>query len=103
MVSFQGQRYLLSGGSTGWTKTEDIETSFTGYINSIYKSNGVVFAIILARMLLFSEARFCWWEVGDNGENARPAGREGLEVLEQPWPNCSTGELLARMEQDVSL
>jgi phage portal protein BeeE len=103
MVSFQGQRYLLSGGSTGWTKTEDIETSFTGYINSIYKSNGVVFAIILARMLLFSEARFCWWEVGDNGENARTAGREGLEVLEQPWPNCSTGELLARMEQDVSL
>ena len=100
--AFAGNRYLLGGG-TGWTKTEDIETSFTGYINSIYKSNGVVFAIILARMLLFSEARFCWFDIADNGEDGRPAGRDGLDVIERPWPNGSTGELLSRMEQDVSL
>jgi phage portal protein BeeE len=98
--AYGGYRYL---GSPGWTKTEDIETSFTGYINGLYKSNGIVFAIVLARMLLFTEARFCWFEVGDNGENGRPKGRDGLELLEQPWPNCGTGELLARMEQDVSL
>jgi phage portal protein BeeE len=98
--AYGGYRYL---GSPGWTKTEDIETSFTGYINGLYKSNGIVFAIVLARMLLFTEARFCWFEVGDNGENGRPKGRDGLELLESPWPNCGTGELLARMEQDVSL
>jgi 8-oxo-dGTP pyrophosphatase MutT (NUDIX family)/phage portal protein BeeE len=102
-LAFAGNRYLLSGGSTGWTKTEDLETSFTGYINSLYKSNGIVFAIILARMLLFTEARFCWFDVNDNGEDGRPAGRGGLEVLERPWPNGGTAELLARMEQDVSL
>ena len=102
-VAFQGQRYILSGGSSGWTKTEDIEHSFTSYIGGLYKTNGIVFAIILARMLLFTEARFCWFEINDNGEDGRPKGRKGLEVLERPWPNCGTGELLARMEQDVSL
>lgn len=101
--AFNGQRYLLSGGSTGWSRTEDLETSFTSYISSLYKSNGIVFAIILARMLLFTEARFAWFEINENGEDGRPKGRDGLEVLETPWPNCGTGELLARMEQDVSL
>jgi phage portal protein BeeE len=102
-VAFNGQRYLLSGGSGGWSKTEDLEHSFTSYVTNLYKSNGVVFAITLARLLLFAEARFCWFEIQENGEDGRPKGRSGLEVLERPWPNCGTGELLARMEQDVTL
>lgn len=101
--AFQGQRYTLAGSSGGWSKTEDIEHSFSSYVSSFYKSNGIVFSIILARMLLFTEARFCWFDVGDNGEDGKAAGRQGLEVLERPWPNAGTGELLARMEQDVSL
>lgn len=91
------------GGSSAWSKTEDVETSFTGYVQSIYKSNGPIFAVILARMLLFTEARFCWFEVNDDGENGLPAGRAGLGALEAPWHNAGTAELLARMEQDVSL
>lgn len=82
--------------------TEDIETSFAAYVQQAYKRNGVVFAVVLARMLLFSEARFMWQRL----ERGRPgdlfSNRE-LEVLERPWPNGTTGELLARMEQDVSM
>jgi phage portal protein BeeE len=102
-LAYNGHRYLLSGGSAGYNKTEDIETSFSGYISGLYKSNGIVFAIILARMLLFCEARFAWFEINENGEDGKPKGRGGLDVLERPWPNGGTGELLARMEQDVSL
>jgi hypothetical protein len=102
-LAYNGHRYLLSGGSAGYNKTEDIETSFSGYISGLYKSNGIVFAIILARMLLFCEARFAWFEINENGEDGKPKGRDGLDVLERPWPNGGTGELLARMEQDVSL
>jgi hypothetical protein len=101
-LAYNGHRYLLSGGSAGYNKTEDIETSFSGYISGLYKSNGIVFAIILARMLLFCEARFAWFEINENGEDGTPKGRGGLDVLERPWPNGGTGELLARMEQDVS-
>lgn len=93
----------LLGGTAAWSRTEDLETNFTGYISSIYKANGPIFAIILSRMMLFTEAVFCWWEIGDNGDLGLPAGRKGLGPLEKPWPRAGTGELLARMEQDVSL
>lgn len=89
----------------GWShssKVEDVENSFTGYINGAYKSNGVVFAAVEARRLLFTEARFQFQRL----ENGRPGdlfGSPELELLENPWPNGTTGELLARMEQDVSL
>jgi phage portal protein BeeE len=93
----------LLGGSSSWQRTEDLETPFSGYIQQIYKANGPIFAIILSRMLLFTEAVFCWWEIGENGDLGLPAGRAGLAPLERPWPNAGTAELLARMEQDVSL
>lgn len=100
---------LLGGyGSSSRTRdgkpTEDIQNSFTGYVNGAYKSNGPIFAIILSRLLLFSEARFQWRRLkGDNGRPGDLFGTTALSVLEKPWPNGTTGELLARMEQDVSL
>lgn len=64
-----------------------------------YQTNGVVFACILARMLLFSEARFKFQSLTDG----HLYGNDSLRLLEYPWPNGTSGELLARMEQDVSL
>ncbi|HPZ51067.1 MAG TPA: hypothetical protein PLA44_14540, partial [Propionibacteriaceae bacterium] len=42
----------------GASNTESIGNSFEGYVQQGYKTNGVIFAVILARMLLFTEARF---------------------------------------------
>lgn len=81
---------------------EEIENNFTGYVYGAYKSDGVVFAVILARMLLFSEARFQWQRMS-GGRPGDLFGTQDLGILEYPWPNGTTGELLARMEQDVSL
>jgi hypothetical protein len=103
VFGFNGIQYVVRPGQSPDAKVEDIDNSFAEYVQEAYKASGPIFAVILARMLLFSEARFCWFEVGDNGEDGRPAGREGLELLENPWPNAGTGELLARAEQDVSL
>jgi phage portal protein BeeE len=83
-------------------KVEDVENSFTGYAYAAYKANGVVFATILARLLLFTEARFQWQRL-DNGRPGDLFGTQDLRILEKPWPNGTTGELLARMEQDASL
>jgi phage portal protein BeeE len=99
--SFNGHSYPLVGLSAS-SDREDIENSFTGYVQGVYKSNGVVFAVVLARMLLFAEARFQWQQM----RGGRPGdlfGTDTLSILERPWPNGTTGELLARMEQDVSL
>lgn len=78
---------------------EDIENSFTGYVNGAYKRNGVIFAIILSRLLLFTEARFCFRD----SSGKLTTDPRALALLRRPWPNGTTGELLARMEQDVSL
>jgi HK97 family phage portal protein len=67
-----------------------------------YEANAVVFGAILARLMLFSEAEFKFRRLRDKslfGTNDPDA----LRVLEYPWPNGTTGELLARMIQDVDL
>lgn len=82
-------------------KVEQLETSFEGYVQGAYKSNGVIFATSLARSLLFSEARFQFQRL----EGGRPTalwGDRALDLLEAPWPGGTTGDLLTRMEQDVT-
>jgi phage portal protein BeeE len=60
--------------------------------------NGVVFACIAARAAIFSEARFQFQSTVDK----HLFGTTDLGLLEYPWPNATAGELLARLEQDVS-
>jgi phage portal protein BeeE len=82
-------------------KVETLETSFVGYVQGAYKSNGVIFATSLSRMALFAEARFQFQHL----EGGRPTslwGDRALEILETPWPGGTTGDLLSRMEQDVT-
>lgn len=81
---------------------EEIEDNFSGLINGAYKRNGIVFACMLARQLLFSEARFQFQEM----RGGRPGdlfGNESLSILEHPWPGATTGDLLARAIQDADL
>jgi phage portal protein BeeE len=101
MMTYQGMNYQLGGTSTS-VDTESIENSFVGYINSLYKTNGIVFACMEARRSVFSEARFQFQRI----KNGRPGdlfGSPALSLLEYPWPNGTTGELLSRAIQDVDL
>lgn len=101
MMSFQGLNYAAGGSSTS-VDVEEIENNFTAYVNSIYKSNGIVFALMEARRSVFSEARFQFQRI----RNGRPGdlfGSPALDLLEYPWPNGTTGELLSRAIQDVDL
>lgn len=99
---FDDQRLPLL---TSWGLTPDrepIPNDFEGYVTGVYQSNGVVFACITARQLVFSEATFQWREKR-NGRPGALFGNRELALLERPWPGGTTGELLARMEADVSL
>lgn len=88
-------------GSWGGSR-EEVENSFEGYVSHAYKRNGIVFACIQARARAFSEARF-QYQSFESGRPGRLFGDASLGLLEEPWPNGTTGELLVRMEQDVSL
>lgn len=101
--AFNGVVYPLSyGGSQDWAKTEDIGNSFVAYCQQLYKECGVVYAVMAARRLLFKQARIVW-QGFDEGVESKDFWTPELEVFRRPWPNGTTGELLSRMDQDVSL
>lgn len=82
-------------------KNETIDGDFESIVERAYKRGGIVFACVAARLFVFSEARFAWRKF-DEGRPADLFGDSSLGILERPWQNGTTGELLARMEQDVS-
>lgn len=103
MFSYAGNTYggfpaqSLAGGPP-----KEISQTFQGYIQQVYKSNGVVFACMATRALLFSEARFQFRQMR-NGKPGDLFGTQALQILEQPWVNGTTGDLLTRAIQDVDL
>lgn len=101
-VMFGGHKYPLFGGYTGGPKRTGIENDFAGYVGGAYKGNGIVFACMNARARVFSEVRFAFQEM----ERGRPGELDSpprLRILEKPWPNGGTRELLLRAIQDVDL
>lgn len=91
MFSFNGINYTLGGSS------EEIGSGFTSLARAAYKANGVVFACMLVRQSVFSEARFQYRRL----RAGRPGGLFGderLRILEEPFgPGSTTGDLLSRM------
>ena len=81
---------------------EAIPNNFVGYVQAAYKTNGIVFACLLARRSLFSQGRFQYRRLR-NGKPGDLWGDEKLAKLERPWPGAKTSALLARMEDDDSL
>jgi HK97 family phage portal protein len=79
--------------------SEPILPVFRSFAEAGYGGNAVVFGVILARMSLFTEATFKFRDLASKKLYGTPA----LEPLENPWPGATTGEMFARMEQDVSL
>lgn len=79
--------------------TEAMLPTFSAYASDGYSANGVVFAVILARLMLFSEAEFAFEDLATGKQFTTSA----LAPLQNPWDGGTTGELLARMEQDDSL
>jgi phage portal protein BeeE len=81
---------------------EYIAADFMGFINGAFKTNGAIFACMLCRALLFSEARFIFQRM-NNGRPGLLFGTRDLELLENPWPNATTGDLLTKAIIDVDL
>lgn len=97
----QLQGFMTFGARQVGTR-ETIDADFISICQKAYKQSGPVFTCIMARGLTFSEARFQFQEL----KGGRPGllfGSQDLLLLENPWTNATTGELLWRMEQMASL
>lgn len=89
---------MFAATSYGDTNNERILPEYRNALIA-YQNSGVVFGVILARLSLFTEAEFKFQRRSDKGL----FGTSALDILENPWPGATTADLLARMEQDVSL
>jgi phage portal protein BeeE len=70
-------------------------------VQETYRRNGPVFALILARLQVFSQARFQWTRA-TSGNPRDFFGSSDLTILEFPWPGGTTQQLLGIMEVDAS-
>lgn len=102
MLTSGNFQFPVVGAGNGMAM-EKIENSFVGYVRQIYKSNGVIAAAMLARLMIFSEGRYAWQRLNKDGRPGDLFADSEMDLLETPWPNGTLGELLARMIQDVDL
>jgi hypothetical protein len=81
---------------------ETIKGGFEGYVRGAYESSGIVAAVELIRLSVFSEARFMYRRLirGRPGELHSTAS---LNILHRPSPGKTTGDLLARAILDVDM
>jgi phage portal protein BeeE len=99
---FNGILYSLLGVQTMPGSAESIEGNFEGLVQGAMKSNGIVWACMLARAAVFSGGRF-QWQTFDRGQPGPLFGTTELSILERPDRGQTTQDLLARMSFDVDL
>jgi hypothetical protein len=95
----------LSGGIQQTLKgpaTEMAPNDFRGLATQAYAANGIVFACMLVRMLVFSSIRFRWRSI-NNGKPSDMFGTPELRILERPWVGGNTQDMLLRIIQDADL
>lgn len=96
--AFGGNQYSLPVMTTQPGKKQDpIPAEFLGFVQA-FADNAVVHSVVMARARLFTEARFIW----KNNLTGKLFGNESLRLLEEPWPNGTTGDLLMLAELSAS-
>lgn len=87
---FAGTQYIVPGGNL--TELTALQA----------QRDPIVWACITARLLVFSEISFAFqgWRAGRPG---KLFGNPDLSILDKPWPQATSVDLLARMEVDASL
>src|SRR4030095_9247570 len=81
---------------------EEIPQSYAGFASQAYKGNGVVFACMAVRQMVFQQARFKFRSF-NNGRPGPLFGTPSLGILETPMSGYTTADLLATAIMDADL
>jgi phage portal protein BeeE len=104
--SYNGVFY--STGSSGLVqslagnKASEITNTLPSYTAALQQTPPA-FAAQMVRALVLSQARFRFRNKATSKSPRRIFGTSALALLEQPWPNGTTGELVSRMEWHAGL
>jgi HK97 family phage portal protein len=78
---------------------ERIVQTYVGYSLYGFAANSVVFSCVQARMDHLAQAQFKFQDL----KTGKLFGTPELQILETPWPNGTTSDLVANMEQHDSV
>lgn len=96
VMIFNNNSYPLGAyGGSASEDHEDVPNDFQSYVAQAYKGSGAVFAGMEAWRLAFCEVRFQYQKMVQ-GRPGKLFGVPALELLEEPWENAFTADLLAR-------
>jgi HK97 family phage portal protein len=99
-VGYQGTPVEMTGGPA----QERTEANFEGFVQQGLKGNSIIWACERLRTKVFCQIRFMWQEMNDRRPGALTGGVETrLELLDEPWPNGTTADLLARVRLHADL
>lgn len=101
---FQGNQYVpaITQSYGNPQLVEQVRPDFASYAQSLYASNGIVFALMAVRQLAFSQVRM-QWQRWDKGRPTDLYSSQDLRVFEAPWAGGTTQDLLAKMITDADL
>lgn len=103
VMIFGNNSYPLGGfGASASEDHEDVPNDFESYVSQAYKGSGAVFAGMEAWRLAFCEIRFQYQRMV-KGRPGALYGVPALGLLENPWDNAFTADLLARAINHVHL
>ncbi len=97
-MGYAGSVYPLQLSAATWKKNEEIAQTLPAYFESPRRSPPA-FAAQMVRSSTMGQARMVWQNRRDQHTFRTPA----LELVERPWINGTTGQLLSRMEWHVGL
>jgi phage portal protein BeeE len=101
---YGGMSYPISGPNTsyGLNQAQEIERSLPGFAAALRRCPPA-FAAQMVRSMVISQARFTFRSLPSSATPRRTFGTHDLRVLERPWTNATTGELLTKMEWHAGL
>lgn len=100
---FNGQQYPMGLNQTfTGSKVQEIAHSLPGYASAL-RASPPAFAAQMVRAVVLSQARFVFRNRVSTSTPGRRFGTKALSILENPWQNATTGELLSRMEWHAGL
>jgi phage portal protein BeeE len=103
MFGYNGNRYPFGLNQTYPGKgVQEISATLPAY-SAALRWCPPAFAAQMVRALVLSQARFTFRNLPSSRTPRRTFGTTELGVLERPWRNATTGELLARMEWHAGL
>lgn len=100
---FGGNAYQFGLTTTyAENRVKEISATLPGYMDALRQSPPA-FAAQMVRALVLSQVRFTFRNLPSSGTPRRTFGNRDLGLLERPWPNATTGELVSRMEWSAGL